>query len=86
MINFQYNVKLDKGDYTLLLQVRHEKRDQLEKLKDVVMLLNHKLPTPVTLDVYSSLPKAYAAKKINSLTLLKGQIYPLFVAPLATDK
>ncbi|KAK3095930.1 hypothetical protein FSP39_020998 [Pinctada imbricata] len=82
----QYNTKLDKGDYTLILHVRHEKRDQLEKLKDVVMLINHKLPQAIAMDVYSSIPKAFSAKKINSISLIKGQIFPLFIAPLPTDK
>ena len=30
---YQYTAKLEKGDYTLRLHVRHEKKDLLEKVQ-----------------------------------------------------
>ena len=84
---FQYNVKLDKGDYTILLQVRHDKRDQLEKVKNMVLLLHHKLATPITYDLYGTWQAALTGgKKLNSLSLQRSQIFPVFTAPLPVDK
>lgn len=84
---FQYSVKLDKGDYTVLLQVRHEKKDLLEKLKDIILLIKHKLPSPINMDVYSN--QSYAVtggKKVNSILMGAGALVPLYIAPLPDDK
>jgi hypothetical protein len=40
MTLFQYNVKIEKGDYSIILQIRHEKKDQLEKLKEMGIVIN----------------------------------------------
>ncbi len=53
-MQYNYNARLEKGEYTLRLQVRHEKRDLLEKLKDLPVTISHKLASNVTLDAYSS--------------------------------
>ncbi|KAL8612352.1 hypothetical protein ACOMHN_020171 [Nucella lapillus] len=84
----QYSVKLDKGDYTVLLQIRHEKREALEKIRDVVVLIHHKLPSTLTLDLYSSWANCLAGgkKMSTSLNLEKGGVTAMFVAPLPDDK
>ncbi|XP_048746966.2 tripeptidyl-peptidase 2-like [Ostrea edulis] len=82
----RYTVKLEKGDFTLLLQVRHEKKDKLEQLKDLIVQIKYKLPSPISLNAYSSWQKTFEGKKCNSLILGKGVLQPLFVAPLASDK
>lgn len=79
-------MKLEKGDFTLLLQVRHEKKDKLEQLKDLIVQIKYKLPSPISLNAYSSWQKTFEGKKCNSLILGKGVLQPLFVAPLASDK
>ena len=80
-------MKLDKGDYTILLQVRHDKRDQLEKVKSMVLLLHHKLPAPIGYDLYSSWQAALTGgKKLNSVSLQKSQLCPVFTAPIPDDK
>ena len=80
-------MKLEKGDYTILLQIRHDKRDQLEKVKSVVMLLHHKLSTPISCDLYASWQAALTGgKKLNSVSLGKSQRLPVFTAPLPDDK
>ncbi|XP_046339901.1 tripeptidyl-peptidase 2-like [Haliotis rufescens] len=83
----QYTCKLEKGDYQLLMQVRHESRDSLERIKDAVVMLHHKLATSVTLDVYNHPQNALTAgKKVSSFAVVKGMVYPLYVAPMSEDK
>lgn len=82
----QYTKKVEKGDYTLLLQVRHERKEKLEKLKDLVVQIKQKLPSAIPLSVYSSWQKAFNGKKCTNLSLGKGVLQPLFVAPLPSDK
>jgi len=80
-------VKLEKGEYTIKVQVRHEKREQLERLKDVSLLIQHKLPTALTLDVYSSHQMALTAgKKFTVTSLAKGATAPVYVTALPDDK
>jgi tripeptidyl-peptidase-2 len=83
----QYSVKLEKGDYTLKLQVRHEKRDLLDRLKDLIILVHHKLATSITLDTYRSQAHALTgARKFSCVNLPPGHICPVYVAPLPDDK
>ena len=82
----QCNVKVEKGDYSILLQVRHEKKEQLEKLKDLGIVLNHKLSSNITLDVYNTWHKTVNNKKMTAATLDKDDMFPLFVGPLPADK
>lgn len=56
-------LKLEKGDYTIRMQVRHEKKDLLEKLNDMSLLVNYKLPTPITVDVYDHYNQAVIGGK-----------------------
>lgn len=88
----QYPVKLEKGDHVLLLQVRHENREHLEKLKSMSVLIQHKLagsqPMPA-LDMYSSKAEAVvgSSKKFSSDTVLRrGKSATVYAPPMADDK
>ena len=79
--------KLEKGEYVLRLHVRHEKKDLLEKLQDIPVLISQKLASTISLDVYGTHSQALIqGKKLNSLTLPQGMAVPIFVAPLNSDK
>lgn len=52
----QYSVKLEKGDYILRLNIRHENKALLEKLQDLPATIQQRLQQPITLDVYCSQP------------------------------
>ena len=64
----QYSVKLEKGDYVIRLQVRHERKELLERLKDLPMLISHKLSSSVTMDTYSHHSEALTAGKVSNPT------------------
>ena len=84
---FQYSIKLEKGDYVVRLHVRHEKKEHLDKLTEVPLLLQQKLSTTITLDVYSSYSQAaIAGKKSNVSHGLHSTVMPFYIAPLPTDK
>lgn len=80
--------KLDKGDYTIKLQVRHEKKDLLEKVNETVLQASFKMANSLNLDIYKSFNNAVIAnnKKITSFPMTGGSTKPIFVAPLATEK
>ena len=71
-----------------MLQIRHEKRDILERVRDIGILLFRKLPAAISLDIYTSWANALSnGKKMPaSLSLVKGGITPLFVTPLPDEK
>ncbi|KRT78345.1 Peptidase, partial [Oryctes borbonicus] len=83
----KYTIKLSKGDYTIKLHIRHDKKDYLDKLADAPLLLNQKLTNPITLDVYSSHSQAVIGgkKAIFGHTLCSSTV-PLYIAPLPSDK
>ncbi|XP_072034385.1 tripeptidyl-peptidase 2-like isoform X2 [Amphiura filiformis] len=83
----QYTMKLDKGDYTLRLQVRHEKKELLEKLKDMVMLIDQKLSSSLTVDTYPTVAGALIGKsKFTTMSLQPGTSGSVFIPPIPDDK
>ncbi|CAH3020619.1 unnamed protein product [Porites evermanni] len=82
----RYTVKVEKGDYVLKLQVRHDNKDQLEKLKDTVVLIEQKLSPAITLDTYSSRLASMKSSKFSSCTVRAGVRCPVYILPLVDDK
>lgn len=79
--------KLEKNDFTILVQVRHEKRDLLEKLKDMIILIKMKLAAPINLDLYPTWQAAVTGgKKLTMITAQKGLTSPFFVSHIPEDK
>ncbi|XP_067127626.1 tripeptidyl-peptidase 2 [Centruroides vittatus] len=83
----KYSVKLDKSDYVMRFQVRHEQRSLLEKLTDMPFLLQQKLPSSLSLEVYATHSQAIiGGKKFANKTLPPGVSCPVFFLPLSTEK
>lgn len=80
--------KLEKGDYVIKLQVRHEKKDLLEKVNEAVMQASFKLSSSLSLDVYKTFNNAVLAnnKKITSLPMTAAFAKPIYFAPLTAEK
>ncbi|CAB4067190.1 TPP2 [Lepeophtheirus salmonis] len=82
-----WSSKVDKGDYVLKAHVRHEKKDVLDKITDLNILLSQKLSSPIMLDVHTSHANASTGgKKSNSFNLAAYRKVPLFISPLNSDK
>lgn len=80
-------IKLEKGEYVVRLQVRHEKREILEKIVEATMLAKFKLTTPLSLDCYLSYKEAVKqGKKCPTVTVSTKAVLPIYVAPLANEK
>lgn len=80
-------IKLDKGDYVIRLQVRHEKRESLEKVNEVNMLVSFKLSSTLSPDVYRSFNAATSGgKKIVPFQLPNAAAKPIYIAPLTQEK
>lgn len=80
-------VKLEKGEYVLRLQVRHERRDLLEKVAEATMLATFKLATPITMEACVSHRNAvHATKRFHLVTVARNTVRPIYLVPLTYDK
>ena len=72
---------MDKEDYTLRVHVRHASHTLLEKLSDLTLSVTFKLPTSVSLDVYTSHAQASTLGKTanGGFTLAKNCSATLYV-------
>ncbi|OQR73142.1 tripeptidyl-peptidase 2-like, partial [Tropilaelaps mercedesae] len=84
----RYAVKLDKGEYTIMVQVRHEDRALLEKVtQDLPLQVVIKLGSNINLDVYSSFDQGMIqGKKASAITLTAGQRKPYYIGHIPGDK
>lgn len=80
-------IKLEKGEYVARLQVRHERRDLLERVNDTTMLVTFKLPSAIALEAHVSYRNAiHGAKKSPTILLRRNAVRPIYLAPLTSDK
>ena len=82
--------KLEKGEYTIRVQVRHDSMDLLETLKTKCLYADIKLDSSVSLDFYSSLADLQNPSK-KALSMKNGKLdvgepRPLFVDCKTTAK
>ncbi|KAF0761000.1 tripeptidyl-peptidase 2, partial [Aphis craccivora] len=80
--------KLDKGDYTIKMHVRHERRELLEKIIDLPIQVVQKLQNPISLDVYSSHHQATIfGKKCSTFVIApNSDLCRLYIGSLSNDK
>ena len=71
----------------MFLKVRHESKEKLERLKTMEVLLEQKITSPLSLDIFSSRSSAMISNsKFTAKTLTPGSIMPLFIAHLPHEK
>lgn len=79
--------KLNQGDYVIRLQVRHEKKELLEKVNEATLLTTFKLSSSLSMDTYASYRAAVLGeKKLSCCSIAGGRTVPIYVAPLSNDK
>lgn len=79
--------KLTKGEYTIKVQVRHEKKDLLEKINDATLTASFKLASTLSLDFFNSYRAALLSeKKVSSITVPALRPVPFYIAPLSAEK
>lgn len=72
-------VKLGKDDYTLKIQIRHHKLKKLERLKNLIVMMESTVKE-IPLDIYSSMNNALSEKsKVSNLSMKKGENLTLFI-------
>ncbi|CAH0485883.1 unnamed protein product [Peronospora farinosa] len=77
---------LKKGSYVVRTQVRHEDVSKLEKLKQMVLLLNHEVQE-ISASVFGHQDDVSLGNKaLDKKSLSTGKYVPLFVAEPAHDK
>ena len=59
----------------------------LEKMKDAILLIHHKLSSSVSMDIYGNRANTQInGKKFPSHSLPRGYKCPVFLMPIAEDK
>ncbi|KAJ1353154.1 hypothetical protein KIN20_009723 [Parelaphostrongylus tenuis] len=82
----RYTYKVEKGEYTVLVQVRHPSTDQLELLADTPLHVRLHVTPALNLDITSSPNAGEDAFKWVNKTLNPGQQVTLYAAGLPDDK
>jgi len=85
---FQYPVKLEKGDHSVQVQIRHQSEKVLARFKDTPLVAKIKLASAITPDPYSTLNDAILGegKKFGKTGIRAGQIVPVYFSPILDDK
>lgn len=80
--------KLDKGDYTIKMHVRHERRELLEKIIDLPIQVVQKLQNQINLDVYSNHHQATIFGKKSPVFIMapNSPLCNLNIGSLSNDK
>ena len=83
----QYNTRMEKGEYTLKLQVKHHQKEMLTKLQHSTINLLHKLNQPPTIDFYPTHRDALiGGSKLQSCYVTPDKPTMFYAAPIPDDK
>lgn len=84
----RYPVKLEKGDYKIQVQLRHESDILLEKYQELPLVVGSKLAKNIDLEIYSSPNGQFVSgsKKTSSLSFQPGESKMIFVSSIPIDK
>ncbi|XP_003375660.1 peptidase families S8 and S53 family protein [Trichinella spiralis] len=74
----RFSTKLEEGEYSMILQVRHYCKDALEQAKGTLASVNCKLASPIAVDSYESWPSCKNAEKFTSCLLQRGQMKAVY--------
>lgn len=94
-VSFQYPLKLEKGEYLIRMNIRHEKVDQLERLLKengglgLSIQIEHKMNCLPSSDFYHSLDHLITQKKKLTASTIKlpfGQQIQLYFTALPEEK
>lgn len=78
---------LKKGDYMARVCLRHDNVALLEKLRDVVLVLERRLPTPVDVPLHATLPEALSGgKAFKGQAMHRGERVKFFAGMPPWDK
>lgn len=79
---------MDKGDYTIKMNIRHDRRELLDKIADLPIQLVQKLQNHLSVDVYTSHYQAtiFGKKLSNFLITPSSDLVQLSIGSLTNDK
>lgn len=82
-----FYTKLEKGEYTVKLQIRHEKRDALEKISEANMIALFKIANPLSLEFFDHYNQCViGGRKFNTGVVKDVPSKVLYVGPLLQEK
>ncbi|KAI6221845.1 Tripeptidyl-peptidase 2 [Aphelenchoides fujianensis] len=83
----RYWTQLEKGDYTIRVQIRHELPSFLQKLESLPLEVHRKLAAPIALDCYGKLESAVRREgpQLQKLAMVVGRRTRVYFAPIAAD-
>ncbi|KAH8277759.1 hypothetical protein KR018_005557 [Drosophila ironensis] len=80
-----FYTKLEKGEYTVRLQVRHEKRELLDKIAEATLVAAFKLANVMSLDFYENYNQCVVGgRKFTSAIVRSTRL--LYIAPIAQER
>lgn len=80
-------IKLAKGDYTVRVQVRHEKKELLEKVNEATITASFKLSAPLSLDIFTTYRAALLGeKKVTACSIPPLHSVPFYISQLTNEK
>ncbi|KHJ99609.1 hypothetical protein OESDEN_00380 [Oesophagostomum dentatum] len=86
LIYFKYTYKLEKGEYTAHVQVRHPETSQLDLLMDTPLIVRVHVSPALTLDITSAPNAGEDAFKWSNKALMPSQQTTLYAGSLPDDK
>ncbi|KAL3990463.1 Tripeptidyl peptidase II family protein [Acanthocheilonema viteae] len=86
----RYPLKLEKGEYRVRVQIRHEDASLLEKYRETVLILRLKLASAISLDCFSDYEISGAVKgegkKFGTKRMKPGEVGVVYIGPIPEDK